>query len=107
MKGAQSRMSESSESMEDKQSAGKLWGGRFAGSTDALVERLNNSLAFDSRMWREDIRGSIAHATMLGEQSIIPAEDAERIVAGLRQIEQELDSGAIRLDPAAEDVHSA
>jgi len=107
MKGAQSRMSESSESMEDKQSAGKLWGGRFAGSTDALVERLNNSLAFDSRMWREDIRGSIAHATMLGEQSIIPAEDAERIVAGLRQIERELDSGAIRLDPAAEDVHSA
>ena len=45
----------------------KLWGGRFSGSTDELVERLNNSLSFDSRMWREDIDGSIAHATMLGD----------------------------------------
>lgn len=85
----------------------KLWGGRFAGSTDALVERLNNSLAFDARMWRQDIRGSIAHATMLGEQAIIPVEDAGQIVEGLREIEKDLESGSATLPPSAEDIHTA
>src|SRR5204862_766034 len=86
---------------------GKMWGGRFSGDTDALVERLNNSLAFDQRLWPYDIEGSIAHATMLGEQGIIPQNDAVTIVAALNRIAADLESGHISLDPAAEDVHTA
>ncbi len=85
----------------------RLWGGRFSGSTDEIVERLNNSLHFDSRLWRQDIEGSIAHATMLGEAAIIPVSDAESIVAGLKAIATGLEDGSIRLDPSAEDIHSA
>lgn len=85
----------------------KLWGGRFEGETDEIVERLNRSLAFDSRLWRHDIAGSIAHATMLGETGIIPPEDAAQIVTGLREIEQGITAGALAFDPGAEDIHSA
>src|SRR5262249_47735377 len=85
----------------------KLWGGRFEGSTDQLVERLNNSLAFDQRLWPYDIQGSIAHATMLGETGIIPQSDADAIVAGLKQIAEALAQGSLTLDPQQEDVHSA
>src|SRR5512143_3570354 len=85
----------------------KLWGGRFSGSTDELVERLNNSLSFDGRLWREDIEGSVAHATMLGEAGIIPGEDAAQILGGLHEIMAGLESGELSLDPAAEDIHSA
>jgi argininosuccinate lyase len=91
----------------EQQMQAKLWGGRFVGGTDALTERLNNSLAFDGRMWRQDIQGSIAHATMLGEQSIIPSEDAASIVAGLHAMEADLATGSATLDPSAEDIHSA
>ncbi|HZP84984.1 MAG TPA: lyase family protein, partial [Chthonomonadaceae bacterium] len=85
----------------------KLWGGRFEGQTDALIERLNNSLAFDARLWRHDIRGSIAHAAMLGATGILPQEEAEQIVAGLKALEADLESGAAELPPDAEDVHTA
>jgi argininosuccinate lyase len=85
----------------------RLWGGRFAGRTDEALERLNNSLAFDSRLWREDIEGSIAHAAMLGATGIIPAADAEQIVAGLRRIMSGLEDGSLALDPSAEDIHTA
>lgn len=85
----------------------KLWGGRFSAETDACVELLNNSLSFDQRMWRQDIRGSIAHATMLGETGIVTAEESSALVAGLRKLEADLDSGAVEFDPAAEDVHTA
>lgn len=85
----------------------KLWGGRFSGSTDELVERLNNSLRFDARMWREDIDGSIAHATMLGETGIIPADDAQTIVDGLSAIGSDLNGATIELNPSAEDIHTA
>ena len=85
----------------------KLWGGRFMGSTDELVQRLNNSLVFDARLWREDIAGSIAHATMLGEQGIIPETDSALIVKGLYELEAELESGKLEFDPSQEDVHSA
>ena len=86
---------------------GKLWGGRFSNPTDALIERLNNSLSFDARLWREDIEGSIAHASMLGSTGIIPAADAEAIVGGLRRIRSGLEDGSMQLDPDAEDVHTA
>ncbi|MBM3494569.1 MAG: argininosuccinate lyase [Armatimonadetes bacterium] len=87
--------------------AAKLWGGRFDAPTDAVVERLNNSLSFDSRLWRDDIEGSIAHATMLGSTGIVAACEAERIVAGLRPLLTGLDTGALAIDPSAEDIHTA
>ena len=85
----------------------KLWGGRFAQETDALIEELNNSLPFDGRMWREDIDGSIAHADMLGNQKIIPREEADQLIAGLRAIREDLEFGAESLPEGAEDIHSA
>jgi len=83
----------------------KLWAGRFAKPTDQLVEEFNSSLAVDQRLYRQDIEGSIAHATMLGEAGIIPAEEAELIAATLGTILQELEQGTIVLDPRAEDIH--
>src|SRR5580700_11928880 len=64
----------------------KLWGGRFEGKTDELIERLNNSLVFDGRLWRHDIAGSIAHAEMLGATGIIAEEEAARLVDGLNAL---------------------
>jgi argininosuccinate lyase len=85
----------------------KLWGGRFEGQTDALIERLNNSLAFDARLWRHDIQGSIAHAAMLGATGILPQDESDRIVAGLKALAEDLASGAVELPADAEDVHTA
>ncbi|HZO90586.1 MAG TPA: argininosuccinate lyase [Chthonomonadaceae bacterium] len=85
----------------------KLWGGRFEGQTDALIERLNNSLTFDARLWRHDIQGSLAHAAMLGATGILPQEEADQIVAGLRALQEDLESGAEELPADAEDVHTA
>src|SRR5262249_30862547 len=85
----------------------KLWGGRFEGQTDALIERLNNSLAFDARLWRHDIEGSIAHAMMLGATGIVPKAESEQIVVGLEALAADLESGAVELPPDAEDVHTA
>ncbi|WP_309715277.1 lyase family protein, partial [Armatimonas sp.] len=84
-----------------------LWGGRFEGTTDALVWKFNQSLPFDQRLWREDITGSIAHAKMLGRQGIVPEVDAAKIVAGLELLYVDLESGAASLPPEAEDIHSA
>ncbi|WP_395094487.1 argininosuccinate lyase [Armatimonas sp.] len=84
-----------------------LWGGRFEGTTDALVWKFNQSLPFDQRLWREDITGSIAHARMLGKQGIIHESDAAKIVGGLESLFAELESGAASLPPEAEDIHSA
>ena len=64
----------------------KLWGGRFEKATDGLVDDFHSSISFDQRLYEQDINGSIAHATMLGEQGIISREDAEKIVAGLQGI---------------------
>jgi argininosuccinate lyase len=85
----------------------KLWGGRFEGEIDKLSARLNNSYSFDCRLWREDIRGSIAHATMLGECGFLPEEDVRVIIDGLHQIEEGIVKGTLSFDPEAEDIHSA
>ena len=85
----------------------KLWGGRFGGATDALIERLNNSLAFDARLWRQDIRGSIAHVIMLGTTGIIPSGEASEIARGLQALFEDIESGALELPADAEDVHTA
>lgn len=88
-------------------SAPKLWAGRFALETDALVHRFNASLSFDQRLWPHDINGSIAHVKMLGECGIIPVTDANTIQMGLETLRDDLESGAAELHPEAEDVHMA
>ncbi len=83
----------------------KLWGGRFAKSTDHLVDDFHSSISFDQRMAVQDITGSIAHATMLGEQKIIPQEDADKIVEGLHGILADVEAGKIEWMIDAEDIH--
>ena len=84
----------------------KLWGGRFTKEENALVNEFNASLRFDRRFYRQDIRGSIAHATMLGRQGILSESECEQIRDGLMQILTELDSGKLAFDEEAEDIHS-
>ena len=84
----------------------KLWAGRLQGQVDEKLNELNASIGFDSRMYRQDITGSIAHARMLGKQGIIPAEDAEKIVAGLKDILAEIESGTLEIDMTSEDIHT-
>lgn len=83
----------------------KLWGGRFRKSTDKKVDDFNSSIRFDKRMYRQDIKGSIAHATMLGEQGIIPQQDSELIVNELRDILDDIENGKVEFLIDAEDIH--
>ena len=83
----------------------KLWGGRFQKSTDKCVDDFNSSIRFDARMYKQDIKGSIAHAKMLGKQGIIPVEDSKKIVDGLIEIEKDIDNGIIEFEIDAEDIH--
>jgi argininosuccinate lyase len=85
--------------------ADKLWGGRFQKSTDKKVDDFNSSIRFDKRMYKQDIRGSIAHATMLGKQGIIPKADSEAIVAELKNILRDIDEGKVEFLIDAEDIH--
>ena len=87
--------------------ASRLWGGRFAGSSAEAFDALNASLPVDQRLWREDIRGSRAHAAMLGAQGIISVDDAAAIDAGLASIEAEMDAGTFAFQPGDEDIHTA
>lgn len=82
-----------------------LWGARFQKEMDQTVNDFNSSISFDHRMYPQDIAGSIAHATMLCEQGILQKEDTEKIIAGLTKIKEDIDSGALDFDPAAEDIH--
>lgn len=84
----------------------KLWGGRFKKGTDKLVNDFNSSIRFDSRMYKEDIEGSLAHATMLGDKGIIPKEASEKITSGLLEILKRIDNGVIEIDQTSEDIHS-
>ena len=84
----------------------KAWGGRFAQAPDRRLEAFNASVAFDVRLVREDIRGSIAHARMLGKQGIIGAEDAATLERGLWQVLSEAEEGDFTLTVADEDVHT-
>lgn len=83
----------------------KLWGGRFSKNTNELVDAFNASIDFDKRLYREDIRGSIAHAGMLAQQGIIPAEDGEKIIAGLKEILADIEAGNFDFSVALEDIH--
>ena len=83
----------------------KLWGGRFSKSTEGMVDDFHSSISFDQRLAQQDIEGSIAHATMLGEQGIIPPADADRIVEGLKGILRDVREGKITWHVDAEDIH--
>ena len=83
----------------------KLWGGRFSKATSGLVDDFHSSISFDQRLYEQDINGSIAHATMLGEQGMIPQEDAEKIVEGLKGILADAREGRIQWMVDAEDIH--
>ena len=83
----------------------KMWSGRFAKELDAGINDFNSSISFDHVMYHEDIEGSMAHAAMLGKCGIIPTEDSEKIIEGLKGILADLDSGALQFDFTAEDIH--
>lgn len=86
----------------------KMWAGRFQKETDAVVNDFNSSVTFDSRMYREDIEGSMAHAAMLAEQGVLSREDCAQITEGLAGIREDLDAGRIDLSPEKyEDIHMA
>ena len=84
----------------------KLWGGRFTEGVNELVNSFNSSISIDSRMYKEDIEGSLAHVKMLGNQGIIPLKDSKKIVEGLKEILIRIDNGTIQIDKGAEDIHS-
>ena len=85
--------------------AKKLWGGRFTGETDRVVEDFTESISFDYRLIEQDIAGSIAHAAMLGSREIISRADSQEIISGLKSILEDYRAGKIEFDPAAEDIH--
>ncbi len=83
-----------------------MWGGRFAEAPAAIMARINASIDFDRRLWRQDIAGSKAHCAMLVRQGIVAAEDGEAILHGLDRIAEEIAAGGFRFDPALEDIHT-
>lgn len=84
----------------------KLWAGRFSKEIDKKTNDFNSSISVDSRMYEQDIEGSIAHVAMLAKQGIISAEDGEKIKQGLLGIKEDIASGALTVDPDAEDIHT-
>ncbi|MDE6784528.1 MAG: argininosuccinate lyase [Ruminococcus sp.] len=85
--------------------ADMMWAGRFSKQVDDTVNAFNSSIAFDGRMYKHDIQGSIAHATMLGDCGIIPKDDSIKIIDELKKISADIESGDLQLDPTAEDIH--
>ena len=83
----------------------KLWGGRFGKNTSKFVDEFQNSIKFDYRLYKEDIRGSIAHARMLGNQGIIDKGEADIIILGLKDIQKDFEEGKINFKEEAEDIH--
>ena len=83
----------------------KMWAGRFQKALDRQADDFNSSIHFDCRMYRQDVAGSMAHAAMLARQGILTAQEGEALIAGLGELLQDLDSGALSIDPAAEDIH--
>ena len=86
--------------------AEQLWKGRFSKAVDSRVNDFNSSIRFDQRMIAQDMRGSGVHAAMLARQGIISEQDCTDILSGLASIADDLSSGALTIDPAAEDVHT-
>ena len=83
----------------------KMWAGRFTKEIDERVNDFNSSISFDARMYKQDIEGSIAHATMLGECGIIDPSESAKIIEGLKGILADIEAGKLEFDPTAEDIH--
>ena len=84
----------------------QLWGGRFTKETNQLVYNFNASISFDQKFYKQDIKGSIAHATMLGETGIITKEESDKIVEGLKGILSDVEDGKLEISSKYEDIHS-
>ena len=84
----------------------QLWGGRFTKETDKLVYDFNASISFDQRFYEQDIRGSIAHVTMLAKQGILTDEEKEQIIKGLESIRTDVENGTLKITEEYEDIHS-
>jgi len=83
----------------------KLWAGRTSGATDAIADDFNSSIPFDSRMYVQDIKGSMAHAAMLGATGILSQKEADTLIDGLQGVLDDLNSGALEIDMTCEDIH--
>ena len=83
----------------------KLWAGRTSGEVSSIADDFNSSIRFDCKLYKQDITGSMAHAAMLGAQGIISQAEAGQLIDGLQGILSDLESGALQLDPQAEDIH--
>ncbi len=83
----------------------KMWSGRTDGATEKLADDFNSSIRFDCRMFRQDIKGSMAHAAMLGAKNIISSTDAEQLIDGLSEILADIESGKLLIDTECEDIH--
>ena len=83
----------------------KMWAGRTDGQVEKIADDFNSSIRFDSRMYKQDITGSMAHAAMLAAQNIITQDDADRLIAGLEEILGDMDSGKLPVDMECEDIH--
>jgi argininosuccinate lyase len=84
----------------------KLWGGRFTKEADRAMEQFNASIAFDKRLYRQDIEGSIAHASMLAKCGIISEQDGRAIIEGLKNILNDIESGQLKISEDIEDIHT-
>ncbi len=84
----------------------QLWGGRFTKETEQLVYQFNASISFDKRFFRQDIKGSIAHVTMLEKQKILTAREKEQIIEGLEGILKDVEEGKLKITEEYEDIHS-
>jgi len=91
--------------MTKEKTSNAMWGGRFEDKPTDIMEQINASIGIDKRMWRQDIRGSIAHATMLSNQGIITKDEAVQIVDGLNKIAEEIKSGTFEFKTSLEDIH--
>ena len=85
----------------------KLWGGRFTGDTDPVMEKFNNSIGYDKIMWSEDIAGSIAYANALKDCGILTSDEAKSITDGLLLVREEWEKGTFVLQQSDEDIHTA
>ena len=83
----------------------KMWVGRTDGVTDKLADDFNSSIKVDSRMYKQDILGSMAHASMLGYKNIISADESDKLIAGLEEILTDIESGKLEIDYTCEDIH--
>nr|MBC8448114.1 argininosuccinate lyase [Chloroflexota bacterium] len=85
----------------------KLWGGRFEGTPDDLMERFNASIGFDWRLWAADIEGSMAYARALQRAGLLTTDERDQLIQGLQAVAREFAAGEFQIRPSDEDIHTA